>query len=129
MVLVYENLRRLFRRDCLLNVVGEDLPKRQVRSDVHVSRRDETVLEIVNAFDVEARPALIGILRRCFWSKDAILDGVEPGDEIRTRVGARAEVAAEAEASLRVDVAAEREVGGAAERLIVSSRKTSALCT
>src|SRR5690349_2081927 len=36
-VLINENLRRLFRRDRLLNVIGEHLAKREVRSNVHVS--------------------------------------------------------------------------------------------
>ena len=62
-VLVYKNLRRLFRRDCLLNVVGENLAKGEIRSDVHIGRGDETVFEIVNAVDVKTRTTLIGM--RC----------------------------------------------------------------
>src|SRR6185503_3653706 len=76
-VLVYKDLRCFFRRNGLLNVVGEDLTKSQVRRDVHVGSGDETVLEVVNAVNVETRSALIGIRGRSFWSKDAILDGVE----------------------------------------------------
>ena len=82
-VLVYKDLRRFFRRDGLLNVVGEDLTKSEVRRDVHISRGDETVFEVVNAVNVETRSALIRIRSRCFWSKDAILDRIETGVEIR----------------------------------------------
>src|SRR5690349_10507235 len=67
-------------------------------------------------------------MRRVFlWSKDAILDGVETGVEKRARVRARAQVAAEAEAARCVEVAAKREVGGAAERLVVRSGETKTL--
>ena len=105
-----------------LLMVGEDLAKREVRSDVHVGRGDETVFEVVHAFDVKTRAALIGIRLGGCWSKDAILHGVEAGVEIRTRVGARAQVAAEAKSALRVDVAAEREVG---ERPSVDSKRST----
>ncbi len=58
-ILVYENLRSLFRRDRLLNVVGEHLPEREIRSDVDVGYGDEAVFEIVHAVDVKTRTTLI----------------------------------------------------------------------
>src|SRR6185295_16413970 len=116
-VLIYENLRRLFRRDGLLNVVGEHLPEREVRRDVHVSHGDEAIFEVVHAVDVQTRAALIGMRGVSRWSKNSIFDGVEADVEIRTGVGARPEVGTEPETTLRVDVVAKREVGGATERL------------
>src|SRR5689334_12119478 len=123
-VLVDENLRRLFRRDRLLNVIGEHLAKREVRSDVHVSGGGETVFEVVHALDVETRTALVRMRGVFMWSKDAILDGVETGVEKRARVRARAQVAADAEAARSVDVAAKGEIGRAAEGLVVRCRET-----
>src|SRR6185369_6573768 len=114
-VLIYEDLRRLFRRDRLLNVVGEDLPEREVGRDVHVSDRDETIFEIVYAVNVKTRPALIRMRIIGGWSKYSIFNGVETDVEIRARVGARTQVGAEAESALRVDVVAKRDVGGATE--------------
>ena len=110
-ILVDENLRSLFRRDCLLNVVGEHLPEREVRSDVDVGDGDETVFEIVHAVDVKTRAALIRMSCVSGWSKDSILDGIESEVEIRARVGARAQVAAKSESARSVDVAAESEIG------------------
>src|SRR6185295_2618038 len=121
-VLIYENLRRLFRRDRLLNVVGEHLPEREVRRDVHVSHSNETVFEIVYAVNVKTRAALIGMRGIGGWSKHSIFDGVETDVEIRARVGACAQIGAEAESALGVDVVAKRDVGGATERLIVRGR-------
>src|SRR5262249_6875401 len=97
------------------------------RSDVNVGNCDKAVFEVVHAIDVKTRSALIGMSRIGRRSKDSILDGVEADVEIRARVGARAQVGAESESSLSVDIATKGEVGGAAERLIVSGRKASAL--
>src|SRR6185436_20028295 len=52
-ILIYENLRSLFRRDRLLNVVREHLPEGEVRSDVNVGDGNETVFEIMDAVDVK----------------------------------------------------------------------------
>src|SRR6185436_12277072 len=76
-ILVYENLRSLFRRDRLLNVVREHLPKGEIRSDVDVGDGDETVFEIMDTVDIETRAALIGMSRVSRWSKGAIFDCVE----------------------------------------------------
>src|SRR5262249_12173816 len=126
-IFVDEDLRSLFRRDCLLNVVREDLPESEVRSDVNVSDSDEAVLEIMNAVDIKTRPALIRMLGVSRWSKDSILDRVETDVEIRARVRAYTQIAAKAEAPRSVDVAAKREVSGAAEGLIIRRRQTRAL--
>src|SRR6185503_18853876 len=84
---VDEDLRSLFRRDRLLNVVGEDLAKREVRSDVDVSNGDEAVLEVMNAIDVKTRTALIRMSVVSLRTKDSILHSIETDIEIRTRVG------------------------------------------
>ena len=44
MVLINEDLRRLFRRNSLLDVVGEDLSESKVRSDVYVGGSSEAIL-------------------------------------------------------------------------------------
>src|SRR4029453_9442401 len=74
-----EYLRRLFRRDGLLNVVREDLAKRQVRCDVDVGRSGESVLEVVHTFDVKTRATLIGVLGVRTGTKDSILYRVKTG--------------------------------------------------
>ena len=81
----------------------------------------------MHAVNVETRTALVRMRRIFRWSKDAILHRVEAGIEIRARVGARSQIAAEAESALRVDVAAKSEIGGATESLVVSSRESHTL--
>src|SRR5882672_10344989 len=89
-ILIYENLGALFRRDSLLNTVGKHLAIRQVRSYVHVSRCNEAVGEIVDAFHVKTRPTLIRMSGICFMSQHPILNDIEPGIQKRTRIGPRA---------------------------------------
>jgi hypothetical protein len=76
-IFIHKDLRRLFRRDGLLNVVGEHLPEREVRSDIHIGNGDEAVFEIVHTVDVKTRAALIGMSVVGRWSKHSIFDRVE----------------------------------------------------
>src|SRR5215212_306925 len=110
-ILVYKNLRRLFRRDSLLNVVGEHLPEGEIGSYVDVRRGDEAVLEIMHSFNIQTRSTLIGVSIISGRTKDPILDGVESKGEVRPRVGACAQVGAKSQSSLCVDVVAKSEIG------------------
>ena len=122
MVLINKYLRCFFRRDSLLDVVREDLPKREVRSDVHVSGRNETVLEVVHSFYVKTRTTLIRMFSVGTWSKDAILNYVETGVEKRTRVRPRPQITTKTESALCIDIATEGEVCRATKSLVVRRR-------
>src|ERR1700730_5432917 len=123
-VFVDEHLGTLFGRYRLLNRIREDLAERKVRSNIYVRGGGETVGKIVNAFDVEARAALVRMCGVGFRSQDAILDIEKSEVEKRARVCTRAHVRSKAEAALRVNVAAERHVNRATQRLEVSVRKS-----
>src|SRR5216684_4350171 len=77
-VFVEENLRTFFRRDRLLDRIGENLAKCEAGSDVHISRRQKAVGEIVHRVDVETRTTLVGIRGAGLWPEDAILNEIKP---------------------------------------------------
>src|SRR5205814_7631880 len=80
-ILVEENLRTLFGRDCLLDRIRKNLAKGQTRSDVDIGRREKSVRKIMHSVDMEARADLILMMRVFLWTKDSILHLVESNIE------------------------------------------------
>src|ERR1041384_2458316 len=123
-ILVDENLRPFFRRNHLLNRIGEDGAKSEARGDVYIGRRQKAVPEVVHRVDVKARAALIRMLGIFFRAANALLNDVESGIEDRPGVRPRAQIAADSESALRENVTAQSEVRRTTERLIVPLGKT-----
>src|SRR6266498_5413518 len=101
----------------------------QVRSDIHVCRRHKSVGKVVHGIDVKTRSALIGMLRVFLRPEDSILDGIKPHVEKRSRISASAQIAAQSETAFRKQISAQGEVGGSAQRQIVTFGNAKTLLT
>src|SRR5258707_12918043 len=119
-ILVDENLRTFFRRNRLLNRVRENLPEGKAGCDIHVGCCQEPVRKVVDRVDIKAGSALVRMFCILSRSEDAIEHSIETHVEERSRVGARSQIAADANASRRKQITAQSKIRRASQRLIVS---------